>query len=889
MGKDPPMRLIMLGILQLAVNGLMGQEGIISGIVVNSMRQPIQGVTITVRSVDSTKILGYAITGKGGSFRIKDLPPRLEQLVLEFRHISFESRSLSVKGLQQHWPESLDIELKEKALELREIVIKREIPVLIRSDTVVFNANSHRGPEVRKVEDLLKKIQGFSVDPNGRLSFNGKPVEKVLIDGDDLADQAYQMITKNLDAVTVDKVEVINNFSENRLLRNIVETNKVGVNLKISSRYKSRVSGGIEVGAAIERRNNADLNIIYPGKRSKWLIFGNYNNVARDPSGNARYYYQQEGGQVNQFEYGAGGSMVLEHGNFSIPSIGERYTTDNRDFGFSVMNSWKIGEYVRINCLLGYDDLGAEKNSFSSVFTDISDQERWFVNNEMRVNNRGKDLVARFSIQRDGGKKHVSRIDLVLNGGRHSHRFSNVTTGSITDSLLEKLNNRLKEIRLGWQETFLLGSRVLQLHFNVETGGYDQELNISSSRYLSYWALDSTYIENKQALENRKEQYDVAIRINGKSGQFQYEYGVKSEYRVLVKRTEALISSTDAKPDFSSGFRSFDTRDLILKGVFRVGLRPGKKGWLGINGELGWEQLETVSDNRGFMTFNAGLGYTKSFSLLNSIRVNYKLGRGFKEYNRFYPDELISGNGMILNGLDFSGPEFSHGFLAAWNSNNISKQRNWSANFSYIMMPQRYTNGVVAYPEYSQQFFELSHNNSLLNAGLNWETYIRKLRGRLGALVSFNSGRYESSVNQVKGSSIRSGIRMESWWVSGFLMPLNAELRGAINYSAGRWAQGELNRNWQYYWSFKLKLKTAGSFYGALVWNYHKLSAQQVFHGMDLFSSIKLSSMVVLTLNGSNLLNVGRVIERTVLPYSRSGSSYQLVGRYLLFSLNLHF
>jgi hypothetical protein len=205
------------------------------------------------------------------------------------------------------------------------------------------------------------------------------------------------------------------------------------------------------------------------------------------------------------------------------------------------------------------------------------------------------------------------------------------------------------------------------------------------------------------------------------------------------------------------------------------------------------------------------------------------------------------------------------------------------------MMPLRYTSGVVVYPEYSVQFFELGHNNSLLNTGVNWEGYVRKLRGRLGALISFNSGRYESRVNLVTGNSVRSGLRMENWWVSGFLMPVNAELRSAVIYSAGRWDQGELNRNWQYYLSFKLKLKTSGSFYGALVWNFHKLSARQVFHGMDLFSSIRISRILLLSLTGTNLFNVGRVLERTVTPFSMSGSSYELVGRYLLLSLNMNF
>jgi hypothetical protein len=889
MGKVPAMRLAVFGIFLLAVNELMGQEKSITGIIVNSMRQSIPGVSITVRNADTTKILGYAISGKGGSFRVNDLPPGLEQLVLEFRHISFESKFLSVKGLEQNWPAGLTVELKEKATDLKEIVIKREIPVLVRSDTVVFNADSYRDPEVTKVEDLLKKMHGFSVDPNGRLSFNGKPVEKVLIDGDDLAGQAYQMITKNLDAVTIDKVEVINNFSDNRLLRNVAETNKVGINLKISSKFKSKISGSAEAGGSFERRYSADLSTVYIGRGSKWLMFGNSNNVARDPSGNARYYYQQEAGQISNNEGGPGGSKVLEHGNFAMPSIGERNTRENKDLGLSVMNSWRIGQHVSVNGLLGYDDLNSENTAGSSVFTQISDQEQWLVNNDMKVRNQGKDLVARLSVQRDGGKKHVSRIDLVVNGGEHDHKFSNLTTGAITDSLLEKLKNSFKEIRLGWQETFLLGSMVLQLNFDAETGSYDQQLNISSARYLSYWGLDSTYIFSKQALESRKDHYNFLLKVNGKDHQIQYEYGFRSEYRVLTKQSDAVISSTDMKPGFSVGARTFDARDLILKGMFRVGFRPGKKGWLGISGEIGWEALKTLSERNEFMIFNTGIGYTKSFSLLNSIRINYKVGKEFKEYNKFYPNELMSGNGMILNGLDFSGPEFSHGFLASWNSNNISKQRNWSANISYIMMPLRYTSGAVVYPEYSVQFFELGHNNSLLNMGVNWEGYVRKLRGRLGALISFNSGRYESRVNLVTGNSVRSGLRLENWWVSGFLMPVNAELRSAVLYSAGRWDQGELNRNWQYYLSLKLKLKTSGSFYGALAWNFHKLSAQQVFHGMDLFSSIRLSRMLLLSLTGTNLFNVGRVLERTVMPFSMSGSSYELVGRYLLLSLNMNF
>ena len=112
-----------------------------------------------------------------------------------------------------------EITMMPKTVGLKEVIIKREPPMVIKSDTVQFNAGSFRNAETRKLEDLLKNISGFTVDANGRISFNRKPVEKVLVEGDDIADQGYRLITKNLSAGLVDKVQVIDNYNDNRLLR----------------------------------------------------------------------------------------------------------------------------------------------------------------------------------------------------------------------------------------------------------------------------------------------------------------------------------------------------------------------------------------------------------------------------------------------------------------------------------------------------------------------------------------------------------------------------------------------------------------------------------------------------------------------------------------------
>ncbi|HLO80393.1 MAG TPA: hypothetical protein VK166_05525 [Chitinophagaceae bacterium] len=883
------MRWVVTVFLLLAVLGSNAQGRLLKGSLLDPGGLPVQGVSITVRYTDSSKILAFGISRADGSFLIQNLPDGLRQLIVEFRHISYETRQIIVNSDVPGWVSGHQIQLREKTEALKEVVIKREVPVLIRSDTVVFNANSYRDAEVRKVEDLLKKLQGFSVDPNGRLSFNGKAVEKVLIDGDDLANKAYQLITRNLDAVTVDKVEVINNFSDNRLLRNVEESNKVGVNLKISSRFKSKFSGGLEGGLSIERRYNADMNTIYIKERSKWLMFGSYNNVARDPAGNSGYYYQQEAGQVSEEESGLSGPLVLESGSIVLPSIGEKYTRDNSDLAFAMMNSWKIGKHVRLNGLIGYQDLSMKNRAESWVQTEISNQDQWYVFNAMNIHNREKSLEARVSLQRDGGKNHITAVDLILNGIRQKNLFSNWSGGAVNDSLLENLENGMEGVRLNWKESFLTGGKLLQLLLDVGHNQADQDLTVRSTRYLQYWGLDSSYKFNRQDLAKKKNYCLATVRINGKTDRLQYEYGIRSEYQALGYLSNGLISSLAPKPDLVIGEVAADTRKFDLKAMSKLGMDGIARGWLGISGEVGWETFSTGSVENNFLSYRGGLGYVKNISLLSALRLNYTVRRGFDQYDKFYPDELISGNGLILNGLRFKEPEFSHGLIVTVNSNNLYRQRNWAANFSTMFMPRRYTGGVEAKPEYGIQFFELTHVNKQLNAGFNWEGYLKIIKGKLGGRFSFNSGQYESVVNSIKGVSARAGLRIDGWWVSGFRGAVNSEIKSSVLYSTGRWNRGELNRNWQYEWSFKLKIKPRESFYSALVWHAHKLSQKMVFHGLDLYASRKLGKSLQLTLTGSNLLNTGRLLDKMVMPYSRSETGYVLVARYLLLSINCRF
>ncbi len=882
------MRILLVMIFLALIKNLSAQQKTLTGIILSSAGKPIAGATVLRLKSDSSGFSAFAISKADGSFVLNTIANG-NSIRLEIRHISFETKKIDLDTSLEKWSDGISVTLLERTKELQEVVIKRELPVITRSDTIVFNANSYKTPEVRKVEDLLRNIQGFTVDPNGKLSFNGKSVEKVLIEGDDLADKGYQMITRNLDASMIDKIEVVDNFNNNRLMRNIEQTNKVGLNLKIASKYKARLSGSSEIGLSAQERFLADLNNIYIGKQIKWLGFFNYNNVARDPAGNVGYYYQQEGGQTDLEDHEAIQVPVLETGSINMPAIGDRHIKDNSDLGTAVMNSFKLGRFSRFSTLAGYNDLTLRNRAGSTVETHISDQEKWILNNVMSSQGRSKDLLVRGSFQQDRGKKHVTRIDLAFQAGYRRNGFSDLLSGTVKDSLDEKLKHRMNAVRLDWLETFMLKKEVLRMSMNYVRGSFGQKLNNWSQRYLSFWGLDSSYRRNGHEFEYTREFFQLQLKLNGHKGKWQYEYGAVAEYRKMSYLSQHKIMSEFQKPDLVPQPTFSDVEGMQAKGLFRAGLKTGKKGRLGVSGELGIERIRNDMNVPGFAVFSGSASYVHSISLLRSIRFKYSVFNGFAEYGKLYPIGLLSGNGTILNGLNFQGPESSHTVSGTWQSNNFYKQRNWSVSVNYKFIPRNYGLVMTAKPEFSEFGFGLTRNNKLATGVFNWESFVPAVKGRIGSSVNLNAARYKNRLNGVEGISERAGVNTACWWTSGFKSLINIELRGGTTYSMGRWNNGTRNSMWQHHSSAKFKVKAGNKWYGALSNNSFILSQGSRFTAMDLFISYQATGSLVLHVTGTNLLNTGRIRESSVMPYSSSQSSFYLVGRYILLSGNLSF
>lgn len=87
-------------------------------------------------------------------------------------------------------------------------------PVIIKKDTVEYNATSFSTTDNDVLEDLLKKLPGVEVSDDGTITANGETISKITIDGKTFFLDDPQLASKNIPAKMINKLKIIQKKSE---------------------------------------------------------------------------------------------------------------------------------------------------------------------------------------------------------------------------------------------------------------------------------------------------------------------------------------------------------------------------------------------------------------------------------------------------------------------------------------------------------------------------------------------------------------------------------------------------------------------------------------------------------------------------------------------------
>ncbi|ATP57594.1 hypothetical protein CPT03_14485 [Pedobacter ginsengisoli] len=278
----------------------------IKGTIIDSATSsPLGYSTVAVVNARDTSLVSYTVTKDDGTFQLLRLPTT-RSLKLIVSYVGYESYR-QVIALKTGMLDLGTLKLTGKSL--GEIVITGEqSPVVMKKDTIEFNAEAFKTRPNALVEELLRLLPGVQINENGEVLVNGKGTSRILIDGKEFFGTNQLIALRNLDAEMIDKIQVYLD-RENDPDRKINETNLQNViNLKLKSAVKKSTLGKFMGGIGSRERYEASGIVSSFRDTLQFSLMGAANNL--NSTGFSYNDLQSMGG------FNRSGSDQVDYGNF---------------------------------------------------------------------------------------------------------------------------------------------------------------------------------------------------------------------------------------------------------------------------------------------------------------------------------------------------------------------------------------------------------------------------------------------------------------------------------------------------------------------------------------------------------------------------------------------
>lgn len=219
----------------------------LSGAVFDENKQPVESVTLIAKPKQENYKIVYAISNSNGVYRLKLVSN--VTYTISISHISYNS--LEKEVVFERNTDNYNINLTSKDEKLDEVIINYDYqPIVKKKDTITYKLNAFTNGNEFKMKDVLEKLPGVKVE-NSIVKVQGKTVTKLLVEGKPFFDGSTKLAIENIPADVMDKIEIISNYKETELLRNLADNEDLALNVVLKEDKKNFIFGDIETGSGV--------------------------------------------------------------------------------------------------------------------------------------------------------------------------------------------------------------------------------------------------------------------------------------------------------------------------------------------------------------------------------------------------------------------------------------------------------------------------------------------------------------------------------------------------------------------------------------------------------------------------------------------------------------
>lgn len=534
------------------------QEFHIKGNIVDSeTKAPLDAATLYAESVNDSTMISYTITEPNGAFELEG-KTHLKEMRLNFSYNGY--KPLVMKVALKSIIDLGTVQMEEMAEQLEGVqVVAERAPLTIKKDTLEFNADSFKTRPDATVEDVLKKLPGVDVDTNGKITVNGKEVDKVLVNGQVFFSNDPTVATKSLPKDVISKIQIMDTKTKTQEYTGQEgDGDNKTINLTIKEDKNKGYLGRASAGYGTDDRYQANglLNYFKDKERISFIATANNINNAGfsfdevyDMVGNTRggYNFASQAGLFNGYGNGITTSSTL--GASYANKEKDQYEV-NGNYFFSYSDSYNNQKTTRENILPDskyYTESisnfnGSTNSNMGSAGLEFDIDKTLRINLEPYMNiSRTNSTNLNNTVSTDeNGEKINSNANLSVEDGMQRN-FSN------RFGIIKKLDTVGKFVRLGFNNRNIKNNTVSQLNSKRNIYGDDpSEENLDQQTLVDNnndnYELEAAY---RQPLGNKlfldvEYSYDHNQRSNTRSV---YDYDENTDDYTLFN--ELLSSDFD--------------------------------------------------------------------------------------------------------------------------------------------------------------------------------------------------------------------------------------------------------------------------------------------------------------------------------------------------------
>lgn len=250
-----------------------------NGIVKDSIGNPLELANVIAIDNATNLLESYSITDQKGTYSLE-----LQQNTLYNFQVSYiGKKSLEIQIKTSESNETKNFTLVPDNI-LDEVQITYEIPITVKGDTIVYNADSFKNGSERNLEDVIEKLPGVEINEDGQVEVEGKVVNKLMVNGKDFFDGDTKIATKNIPSNAVDKIQVLRNYSEVSQLKSVTNnSDSFALNIKLKEGKENFWFGNVKTGGGYSA-NDEGLYLIQPklfyySPKATFNFLGDFNNT----------------------------------------------------------------------------------------------------------------------------------------------------------------------------------------------------------------------------------------------------------------------------------------------------------------------------------------------------------------------------------------------------------------------------------------------------------------------------------------------------------------------------------------------------------------------------------------------------------------------------------